>query len=204
MMTSDLCNLSLREVAQRLRAKDVSPIEVTQACLDRINATDNKLKAFVVVTADKAMEAARKAESEITAGKWKGELHGVPVAIKDLYDMKGLPTTASSKVRADHVAEDDSACVTRLQDAGAVIVGKTHTHEHRLYAWRLQRWLGGGGGGARLLYGHGLGHRRLDPYPRQRVRHRWAEADLWSDQPLRRDIPKLVAGSCRTADAHSW
>ena len=75
------------------------------------------------------MAAARQAEREIAAGNWRGELHGVPVAVKDLYDMAGLPTTCSSRVRHDHVAAVNSACVDRLQQAGAVIIGKTHTHE---------------------------------------------------------------------------
>ena len=89
-----LTDLSLRDVAQRLRRKEVSPVEVTQACLDRIQAVEDKLTAFVTLTADTAMEAARQAEREIVAGQWRGELHGVPVALKDLYDMKGLPTTS--------------------------------------------------------------------------------------------------------------
>ena len=93
-------DLSLRDVAQRLRSKKVSPVEVTQACLDRIQAVEDKLTAFVLLTADAAMEAARQVEREIAAGQWKGELHGVPVALKDLYDIKGLPTTSSSQVRA--------------------------------------------------------------------------------------------------------
>lgn len=128
-MSTELTKLSLREVARRLRGKEVSPVEVARACLDRIEATEGKLTAFVMRTADAAMDAARRAEREIAAGNWKGELHGVPVAIKDLYDMKGLPTTSSSKVRRDYIAKDDSEAVRRLQGAGAVIVGKTHTHE---------------------------------------------------------------------------
>jgi aspartyl-tRNA(Asn)/glutamyl-tRNA(Gln) amidotransferase subunit A len=149
-------DLSLRDVAQRLRSKKVSPVEVTQACLDRIQAVEDKLTAFVLLTADAAMEAARQAEREIAAGQWKGELHGVPVALKDLYDIKGLPTTSSSKVRANYVAADDSACTTRLQQAGAVIVGKTHTHEFAYgistpttrNPWNIEHMPGGSSGGS--------------------------------------------------------
>jgi aspartyl-tRNA(Asn)/glutamyl-tRNA(Gln) amidotransferase subunit A len=117
---------------------------------------EDKLTAFVLLTADAAMEAARQAEREIAAGQWKGELHGVPVALKDLYDIKGLPTTSSSKVRANYVAADDSACTTRLQQAGAVIVGKTHTHEFAYgistpttrNPWNIEHMPGGSSGGS--------------------------------------------------------
>lgn len=126
---SDALQLSLREVAGALRERKLSPVELTRMSLERIAADEPKLNAFVRVTADRAMAAARQAEREILAGQWRGELHGVPVAVKDLYDMAGLPTTCSSKVRHDHVAAVDSACVARLEQAGAVIVGKTHTHE---------------------------------------------------------------------------
>ena len=151
-----LTDLSLREVAERLRRKEVSPVEVTQACLDRIQAVEDKLTAFVLLTADPAMAAARQAEREIAAGQWKGELHGVPVALKDLYDIKGLPTTSSSKVRANYVAPDNSACTVRLQQAGAVIVGKTHTHEFAYgistpttrNPWNIEHMPGGSSGGS--------------------------------------------------------
>jgi aspartyl-tRNA(Asn)/glutamyl-tRNA(Gln) amidotransferase subunit A len=151
-----LTDLSLREVAERLRRKEVSPVEVTQACLDRIQAVEDKLTAFVLLTADAAMEAAQQAEQEIAVGQWKGELHGVPVALKDLYDIKGLPTTSSSKVRANYVAPDDSACTARLQRAGAVIVGKTHTHEFAYgistpttrNPWNIEHMPGGSSGGS--------------------------------------------------------
>jgi aspartyl-tRNA(Asn)/glutamyl-tRNA(Gln) amidotransferase subunit A len=151
-----ITDLSLRAVARRLRSKEVSPVEVTEACLDRIQAVEDKLTAFVLLTADAALKAARQAEREIAAGQWKGELHGVPVALKDLYDIKGLPTTSSSKVRANYVAPDDSACTTRLQQAGAVIVGKTHTHEFAYgistpttrNPWNIEHMPGGSSGGS--------------------------------------------------------
>ncbi|MCM5571269.1 amidase [Burkholderiaceae bacterium FT117] len=126
---SDALRLSLREAASALRERRLSPVELTRMALDRIAIDEPKLNAYVRLTEDRAMAAARQAEREIQAGNWRGELHGVPVAVKDLYDMAGLPTTCSSKVRHDHVADADSACVERLERAGAVIVGKTHTHE---------------------------------------------------------------------------
>ena len=124
-----LLDLSLREVAAALRDRKTSPIELARLALARIGADEPRLNAYVRVTADLAMAAAQQAEREQSAGIWRGELHGVPVAVKDLYDMAGLPTTCSSQVRHDHLASADSACVERLAQAGAVIVGKTHTHE---------------------------------------------------------------------------
>lgn len=126
---SDALNLSLREAAAAVRRREVSPVELTRQSLERIRADEPKINAFVRLTEERAMAAARQAEREITAGQYRGEMHGVPVAVKDLYDIAGLPTTCSSKVRHDHVATLDSACVERLEQAGAVIVGKTHTHE---------------------------------------------------------------------------
>jgi aspartyl-tRNA(Asn)/glutamyl-tRNA(Gln) amidotransferase subunit A len=126
---SDALRLSLREAAAALRERKLSPVELTRMALDRIAADEPKLNAYVRLTEARALAAARQAESEILAGNWRGELHGVPVAVKDLYDMAGLPTTCSSRVRHDHLADADSACVERLERAGAVIVGKTHTHE---------------------------------------------------------------------------
>lgn len=125
----DALDLSLAEVAEKLRGKEISPVELTQAALTRIEATEGTLNAYVRLNADHALAAARAAESEIAAGRYRGELHGVPVALKDLYDMAGLPTTCSSDVRHDHLADQDSACAARLKAAGATIVGKTHTHE---------------------------------------------------------------------------
>ena len=102
---------------------------MTQACLDRASATQDKLNAFTIIMADSAMAEAKAAEAEIAAGNYRGELHGIPVGIKELYDVTGVPTTSSSKVRANWVAETDSASVEQLRAAGAVILGKTHTHE---------------------------------------------------------------------------
>lgn len=126
---ADLLDLSMREAAEAVRRKEVSPVELTRRSLERIAADEPRLNAFARLTEARAMAAARQAEREILAGQWRGELHGVPVAVKDLYDMAGLPTTCSSRVRHDHLAGADSACVARLEQAGAAIVGMTHTHE---------------------------------------------------------------------------
>lgn len=126
---SGLVDLSLREVAAKIRAKEVSPVEATQACLDRAEATEGRLNAFSRLMPESALAEARAAEAEIAAGDWKGELHGVPVGVKELYDVAGAPTTSSSRVRENWTAKSDSAAVARLRAAGAVILGKTHTHE---------------------------------------------------------------------------
>lgn len=122
-------DLSIAEAARQIERRTLSPVELVQSALDRIEAVEDRLNAFVVVPAEQALEAARQAEQEIAGGRHRGPLHGIPVGIKDLYDVAGLPTTSSSAVRAGHVATEDSACVARLRDAGAVVVGKTHTHE---------------------------------------------------------------------------
>jgi aspartyl-tRNA(Asn)/glutamyl-tRNA(Gln) amidotransferase subunit A len=124
-----LADLTLAEAARRLAARDVSPVELTQAALDRIAALDPSYNAFIAVTADAAMAEARKAESEIAAGRHRGAMHGIPYALKDLFDVAGLPTTCHSKLRIGHRATSDAFVVTRLREAGAVLLGKTALHE---------------------------------------------------------------------------
>lgn len=126
---SALTDLSLREVAVKIKSREVSPVEVTQACLDRATETEPKLNAFSRVLAESALAEAKTAETAIADGNYKGELHGIPVGIKELYDVAGVPTTSSSKVRENWGAETDSTSVAQLREAGAVILGKTHTHE---------------------------------------------------------------------------
>jgi aspartyl-tRNA(Asn)/glutamyl-tRNA(Gln) amidotransferase subunit A len=115
----------LSEVADLVRRKEVSPVELTERALARITTQDRALNLFQTVLADEAMEAARRAEAEIVRGTYRGALHGIPVAAKDLFDMKGTATTAGSIVRSDTVRDTDAAAVTNLREAGAVIVGKT-------------------------------------------------------------------------------
>lgn len=119
---------SLIEAAERIRRREISPVELTRASLERVTALAG-LNAFITVTADLALEQARAAEQEIAAGKYRGPLHGIPIALKDLIDVAGVRTTAASRVFADRVAERDAETVTRLKAAGAVILGKTNLHE---------------------------------------------------------------------------
>lgn len=121
--------LTIADAAQKISVRQLSPVELVQSALNRIEAVDEKLNAFVLVIGEQALEAARLAEKEIVDGRYRGPLHGIPIGIKDLYDVAGLPTTSSSRVRRDFVATEDSACVSRLVDAGAIVVGKTQTHE---------------------------------------------------------------------------
>ncbi|WP_412050612.1 amidase [Hoeflea sp. Naph1] len=126
---NDPLSMSLAEAGEALRREELSPVTLTEASLARIEATDPFVNAFALAIGDEAVVAAREAETEIAAGRWRGPLHGVPVAVKDLCDMAGLPTTCSSKVRQNHIATANSTCVERLRAAGAIIVGKTHLHE---------------------------------------------------------------------------
>lgn len=117
------------ELAPRVRRKDVSPVELTRACLDRIEKLNPALNAFITVTADSALAEARAAELEIARGEWRGPLHGIPVALKDLIDTAGTRTTAASAVFEHRVPAEDAEVVRRLRRAGAVIVGKNNLHE---------------------------------------------------------------------------
>ncbi|MFZ0137521.1 MAG: amidase [Candidatus Sulfotelmatobacter sp.] len=117
------------EVAPRLRRKEVSPVELTRACLDRIEKLNPALNAFITVTAESALAEARAAETEISRGEWRGPLHGIPVALKDLIDTAGTRTTAASALYRDRVPAEDAEVVRRLRRAGAVILGKNNLHE---------------------------------------------------------------------------
>jgi aspartyl-tRNA(Asn)/glutamyl-tRNA(Gln) amidotransferase subunit A len=148
--------LTLAEAADKIKAKELSPVELTASVLARIEAVEDKITAFATVTADLATKAAKQAAEEIAAGAYRGPLHGIPVGIKDLYDTAGVATTSSSKVRADYVPTQDSAVVEKIYAAGAVMVGKTHTHEFAYGAvtpttrnpWDLDRVPGGSSGGS--------------------------------------------------------
>ena len=121
--------LSASEISTAYAAKTLSPVELLTALLARIEALDPKLHAFIRLDPDAAMQAARQAEAEIAAGRKRGKLHGVPVGIKDIIDVAGLPTTGHSKILLDNIAKSDAAVVQKLRQAGAVIMGKLSTHE---------------------------------------------------------------------------
>jgi aspartyl-tRNA(Asn)/glutamyl-tRNA(Gln) amidotransferase subunit A len=120
---------SIVGLAPRLRRKEVSPVEVTRGCLDRIEKLNPALNAFISVTGESALAEARSAESEILRGEWRGPLHGIPIALKDLIDTAGTRTTAASALFEHRVPGEDAEVVRRLRQAGAVILGKNNLHE---------------------------------------------------------------------------
>jgi aspartyl-tRNA(Asn)/glutamyl-tRNA(Gln) amidotransferase subunit A len=127
--TDELPNLTLLEASELLRSKVVSPVALTEACLARIEALNPKLNAFITITADTALEQARQAESEIQQNHWRGPLHGIPIALKDLFDTAGVRTTAGSQLFLNRVPQADAEAVRRLKLAGAVFLGKLNLHE---------------------------------------------------------------------------
>ena len=120
---------TLAGLARALKKGLVSPVEATEAALGRIEERDGGLNSFVTVAPERAMEAAARAEGEIRAGRYRGPLHGVPLGAKDLFSTAGLRTTMGSAFFEEHVPDHDAAVVERLEGAGAVVVGKTNTHE---------------------------------------------------------------------------
>ena len=126
---SEVTQLSLGEASELIRSRKISPVELTRACLSRIDRLNGKLNAFITVTADVALAQARAAEEEIQRGNWKGPLHGVPIALKDIIDTAGVRTTAASGVFKDRAPAQDAEVVRRLKAAGAVLLGKLNLHE---------------------------------------------------------------------------
>src|SRR5262245_31240723 len=116
--------MSIAEASELLRRKEISPVEITTSCLERIERLNPTINAFITVMHDSALAQARAAESEIRAGHWRGPLHGIPIGLKDLIDTAGVKTTCASALFADRVPTEDAGVVRRLNNAGAVIVGK--------------------------------------------------------------------------------
>ena len=121
--------LTIAEAARLIAAKELSPVELLDSRLQRIERLDGRLNSFIRVLADEARAAARTAEAEIAAGRYRGPLHGIPIGLKDIYETAGVATTGHSKVMQDHVPAADAFSVARLRAAGAVLVGKLATHE---------------------------------------------------------------------------
>ena len=131
-MTTELHYLTIGEASGLLQSGKLSPVELTRAFLDRIDALDDTLECYITVLHDGAMADARQAEAEILRGEYRGPMHGIPIALKDLYDTAGIRTTASSKVMADRVPTEDATTTARLKAAGAVLLGKLAMHEFAL------------------------------------------------------------------------
>src|SRR5215472_1994184 len=119
----------IKTLQERLRTQEVSPVEIVNRCLKRIEQLNPRLNAFITVLADQALEQARVAEAEIKAAKWRGPLHGVPVGIKDFYDTAGIKTTAAFEHFKDRVPQQDARGVVKLKEAGAFVIGKMNMHQ---------------------------------------------------------------------------
>ncbi|MFN8556698.1 MAG: amidase [Dehalococcoidia bacterium] len=169
MPTTNVPRMTLREAADAVRARQLSPVELTRACLERIERLDPHLNAFITVTDEAALAAAARAEAEILAGAWRGPLHGIPIAIKDLFDTAGVRTTAASGVYRDRVPNEDAEVVRRLNGAGAISLGKLNMHEFAYGGtshvshfgpvrnpWNLDRIAGGSSGGSSAAVAAGL------------------------------------------------
>ncbi|ETX01603.1 MAG: hypothetical protein ETSY1_06755 [Candidatus Entotheonella factor] len=127
MTSTPLHFQTISELARQLRSGDLSPVDLTEHCLARMEALEPTLRAFRLPIPERAMAAAQAAEIALRAGQDLGPLHGIPYAVKDLFDVEGLPTTAGSNLLRDHVAPEDAAVTARLARAGMVLLGKTHT-----------------------------------------------------------------------------
>lgn len=126
---SELYYLSIAEAARLLRRKTISPVELVHAVLERIEEVDDRVKSYVTILANDALAGARLAEREIRQGRYIGPLHGVPIAIKDIYNTAGVTTASGSKIRSNFVPKADATVVRKLREAGAIILGKLTTHE---------------------------------------------------------------------------
>jgi aspartyl-tRNA(Asn)/glutamyl-tRNA(Gln) amidotransferase subunit A len=152
MTESALEFATITELAKQIRAGGLSPVKLTETCLERIGTLDKRLHAFIAVTRDRALAEARAAETLLRGGHDLGPLHGIPYAVKDLYDVKGVATTAGTRLLAGNIAAQDCAAVRRLAGAGMVLIGKTHTVQFAF-------------GGVGINHDHGTPHNPWSPTP---------------------------------------
>src|SRR5437660_1085151 len=161
--------LTIAEAAKLIQQRELSPVELVDSRLARIEKFDGRLHSFIRVLADSARAEARAAETEIAAGKYRGPLHGIPLGLKDIYARGGVSTTGHSKVMQDHVPKADAFSVKKLRDAGAVVMGKLATHEFALGGpsfdlpwpparnpWDTSRFTGGSSSGTGAAVAAGL------------------------------------------------
>ena len=169
MSNTELFYLSVAEAATEIGAHRLSPVELTQAYLDRIAAINPLINAYITVTDELALDQAKKAEAEIIGGNYKGPFHGIPIGLKDLFDTKGVRTTAGSKIMAERVPSEDSEVVALLNHAGAILLGKLNMHEFAFgitnvnphygparNSWNKDRITGGSSGGSGTATAAGL------------------------------------------------
>ncbi|MEM7536691.1 MAG: amidase [Chloroflexota bacterium] len=169
---TELHYMTLTEVASLLEQREISSTELTTSILERIEAVDGTLKSYAIVMANHALAAAQKADAEIAAGQYRGPLHGVSIAVKDLCFTKGVRTMGGAKVLADHVPTYDATVVTRLEAAGAVLLGKLNLTEGALGGyhpeldiplnpWKLDAWPGSSSSGSGAATAAGLAYGTL-------------------------------------------
>src|SRR5689334_22229633 len=162
-------DLSISQASDLLRQKKLSPVDLTKACLERIDRLNPTLNAFITITRESAMKEAVSAEREIHQGDWRGPLHGIPIALKDLIDNAGVKTTCGSALFAERVPAEDAEIVHRLKRAGAVIVGKQNLQEFAWGGtsasshygpvhnpWDIERIAGGSSGGSAAAVAAGM------------------------------------------------
>ncbi|MYB22484.1 MAG: amidase [Chloroflexi bacterium] len=166
-MTDDLAYATIEELAPRIASGDLSPVELTEAQLDRIDAHDGRLKSYATVMAESALAEAQRAADEIAAGDYRGPLHGIPIAVKDLCYTTGVRTMGGTKVLEDFVPEFDSTVVARFREAGAVLLGKLNLTEGAMAGynrarqvpvnpWASDRWTGVSSSGSGVATAAGL------------------------------------------------
>jgi aspartyl-tRNA(Asn)/glutamyl-tRNA(Gln) amidotransferase subunit A len=161
MKADQLVRLTIAEAIRSFQSGELSPVELARACLERIEALDPRLNAFVTLLPETALAEARAAEQRLGHGERLGPLDGIPFAIKDLYETKGIRTTAGSKILTDYVPAADATCIRRLREQGVVLLGKLNMHEWAFGAtnaishfgpahnpWALDRITGGSSGGS--------------------------------------------------------
>src|SRR5205823_12533092 len=142
MIRDDVCDLEISAVAPLLRERRLSPVELTDAYLDRIQRLDPSLNSYIRVMPDQARAAARQAEREIADGGWRGPLHGVTIGIKDRYDVAGVPTTMGSSILRDYEPDDDVTVVSRRKSARRAIQEKQNLHSHSFSITSENRLIG--------------------------------------------------------------
>lgn len=141
----DMLHLSygtIQEMSALLRERKVSPVELVEACLDRIDHLQPRLNAFITVTRDAALRAADRVEKELQNGQWKSFLHGIPIGVKDFYDTAGIRTTAAFEHFKNRIPQIDASAVAKLKDAGAIVVGKTNMHTLGMGTTGIQSYFG--------------------------------------------------------------
>ncbi len=161
MADLELCGLSVARASKAIQQREISPLELTDAYLRRIERLNPRINAYITVTAERARTDARRATEELAAGRSRGPLHGVPIALKDLYETAGIRTTGGGKIHSDHVPAADCTAARKLRDVGTILLGKLNTHEYAYGVttnnphygptrnpWNLERIPGGSSGGS--------------------------------------------------------